>query len=312
MKAETRRRLLLDLREEITELRKQHPSSPIRAAIACGQRENVADYSWVEKMGAGSVVFSANMSDRLIGGAVHVSEFAQLQRIAVFQQGDDEHSAIHSLIELLRRHQIAFSEELPENDHPLLHWWVERVIHSVHHAEFRPLEAMAKNIMITRHGVEGSAGMAVSGVDDLLTASAQYLALLCGNETSSDDWELIRPSKPSLQQLAELTKLAEKSAKTKVTTNAHKTLPFGLTNLSGTKTLSRYCAALGRIRSTTIDNEDQWALADALMKGQGNISPLQAHNMFPEKNLRENTLRRLKEKLQSIGLTIKRWSIVEA
>lgn len=191
MKAVTRHELLADLREEMKTLRSESRDNPIFAAIACGDREKVSDYSLMQNLAGDNVVFSANMSEVILDGYFPASLFGQLQRILVFQDREPTNHAVVSLISLLRRHEVGFEKALPESDHSVLHWWVERVIHFVK-PEFRPLWVIGTNVVISTPEVEGTPGIAWEGVDDLLTASIQYLTMAIEDEQGGAEWEIPR------------------------------------------------------------------------------------------------------------------------
>ena len=63
--------------------------------------------------------------------------------------------------------------------------------------------------------------------------------------------------------------------------------------------------------TVTISNDDQWRLLMALLRNDGTISSTVAAEMFASEHVRKNSAVRLRGTLQTLGVTIRRWSLVE-
>jgi len=63
--------------------------------------------------------------------------------------------------------------------------------------------------------------------------------------------------------------------------------------------------------TVTISNDDQWRLLMALLRNDGTISSTVAAEMFASEHVRTNSAARLRGTLQTLGVTIRRWSLVE-
>lgn len=109
------------------------------------------------------------------------------------------------------------------------------------------------------------------------------------------------------QQIRDLKKLEGASRKLIRPVPVESNLPFGLQPCDVPQTLKR-----AKHNPVAIENIDYWKLMEALMAAAPNAVPESKLNLlFPYKNDRENAPKKLRDIIYLLGLTVKKWTLME-
>ncbi len=104
-----------------------------------------------------------------------------------------------------------------------------------------------------------------------------------------------------------ILKATETDQQSEIPATADSQLPFGLLRCDVPQTLKR-----PGFQPVTISNEDYWKLMQALISAYPNAVPeSKLKQMFPYPNDRKNNPKKLRDIIDTLGLTVKKWTLIE-